>query len=55
MAMGRGEDEKGRRMGFSSPARIVLSYPIPTLPRMTGNTFSPHPRPWGLAKPRPAS
>ena len=26
---------------------MVLSYPIPALPRMTGKTFSPHSRPLG--------
>ena len=34
-------------MGSLSPPRMVLSYPIPAPPRMTGNTFSPHPRPLG--------
>ena len=38
---------RGRRMGSSSPPRMVLSCPIPAPPRMTGNTFSPHPRPLG--------
>ena len=37
----------GRRMGSSSPPRMVLSYPIPVPSRMSGNTFSPHPRPLG--------
>ena len=46
-AMGRGQ-----RIGSLSPSRMVLSYPIPALPRMTGKTFSPHPRPLG---PREAS
>ena len=43
---------RGRRMGSSSPPHMVLSCPIPVLPRMTGNIFSPHPRPLG---PREAS
>ena len=46
---------RGQRMGSSSPPRMVLSCPIPTSPRMTGNTFSPHPHPLGPheASPRP--
>ena len=36
-----------QRMGSSSPPRMVLSYPIPALPHMTGKTFSPHSRPLG--------
>ena len=45
----------GRRMGSLSPPHMVLSCPIPAPPRMTGNTFSPHPRPLGPreAPPRP--
>ena len=39
---------QGRRMGSSSPPRMVLSCPIPAPPRITGNTFSPHPRPLGF-------
>ena len=35
------------RMGSSSPPYMVLSYPVPIPPRMTGNTFSPYPRPVG--------
>ena len=38
---------RGRRMGSSSLARMVLSCPIPVSPRMMGNTFSPHPHPLG--------
>ena len=43
---------RGWRMGSSSLARMVLSYPIPVLSCMTGKNFSPHPRPLG---PREAS
>ena len=34
-------------MGSSSPPHMVLSCPIPAPSRMTGKTFSPHPRPLG--------
>jgi len=34
-------------MGSLSPPRMILSCPIPAPPHMTGNTFSPHPRPLG--------
>ena len=34
-------------MGSSSPPRMVLSCPIPAMSRMTGKTFSSHPRPLG--------
>ena len=34
-------------MGSSSPPRMVLSCLIPAPPRMTGKTFSLHPRPLG--------
>ena len=46
---------RGRKMRSSSPPRMVLSCPIPVPPRITGNTFSPHPRPLGPreAPPRP--
>ena len=45
MAMGR--VGRGRRMGSSSSPRMVLSYLIPTSPRMTRKTLSPHPRSLG--------
>ena len=38
---------RGRRMRSFSPPRMVLSCPIPTQPRMTRNTFSPHSCPLG--------
>ena len=38
---------RGRRMGSSSLSCMVLSYSIPTSPRMTEKTFSPHPSPLG--------
>ena len=38
---------RGRRMGSSSPPYMVLSYPIPSQTRMSGKTFSSHPRPLG--------
>ena len=36
-----------RRMVYSPPPCIVLSYPILTSPRMKGKIFLPHPRPLG--------
>ena len=36
-----------RRMGFSPPSRMVLSYLISIPPRMTGKIFLHHPRPLG--------
>ena len=36
-----------RRMGSLPPPRMVLSYPIPAPPHMTGKIFLPHPRPLG--------
>ena len=44
---------RGRRMGSSSPPRMVLSCPIPTPPRMMGKTFPPHPHPLGPRKAPP--
>ena len=38
---------RGRWMESSSPPRMVLSCSIPAPPRMTGKTFSLHPRPLG--------
>ena len=38
---------QGRRMGSLSPPRMVLYCPILASSRMTGKTFSPHPRPLG--------
>ena len=45
------------RMGFlsSSPPRMVLSCPIPAMSRMTGKTFSSHPRPLGPREAPPHS
>ena len=41
------EPRQGRKMGSSSLSHMILSYSIPTPSCMTGNTFSPHPRPLG--------
>ena len=46
---------RGRRMGSSSPPRMVLSCPILAPPRMTGKTFPPHPRPLGPREAPPHS
>ena len=44
-----------RRIGSSSPSRMVLFYLIPTPPRMMGKTFSSHPRPLGPRQLHPTS
>ena len=48
----RDDNRAGRvqRMGSLPPPRIVLSYPIPTPPHMTGKIFFPHPHPLGPCK-----
>ena len=43
----------GRRMGSSSPSRIVLSCVMPVPPYKTRKTFSPYPRPLGPCKAPP--
>ena len=44
---------QGWRMESSFPPRIVLSCSIPTLSRLMGKTFSPHPHPLGPHKAPP--
>ena len=41
--------ERVRKMGPFALPHMVLSYPIPALPRMIGKIFLPHPCPLGLA------
>ena len=40
-------------MKSSFPSYMVLSYPIPVLPCMTGTIFLPHPRPLGPCETSP--
>lgn len=47
------EVKRVQKMGSFAPPHMVLPYPIPALPRMTGEIFLPHPRPLGLAKSYP--
>ena len=42
-----------RRMVSSPPSYMVLSYPIPTLPHMTGKILLPHPHPLGTREAPP--
>ena len=42
--------ERVRKIGPFAPPHMVLSYPIPALPRMIKEIFLPHPRPLGPMK-----